>query len=361
MRQILDDLLHEFDGSFENHKPDIVILAKAYFDVVQSKTSVLRHYAAHGKLFIVEPLSWYFRFIHDILLTFKHDEFGALLLPAEHVIDLTAFRILANLRMYKVYPRLPDMSYNFNGNIRDRSEGWMDYLQESFISRTDESNILVKGTDLQGTFLQYLRQELQPISSLLGISEVPIPPPRSMTSFHAPIQVDLSHDRTLLATRDEGPFRLLASFMEAIVEDEGKFGGLLMLVMSLKANATQAFDSSIVDKWIKAISPCLSNEGRIVPGSITRGSQFLLVIALLELLAWKRDPSSEPIPKDMIKNLLCILVMHVNQELPITMAERALEITPDPGSHVSQRVVMIYFRMNKLFEEARPGEQFVSL
>ncbi|KAG5351986.1 hypothetical protein C0989_004281 [Termitomyces sp. Mn162] len=350
MQHILDNFLQDYDVSCETQKADIMLLVKAYFDVARSKALVLGDWSDQLEK-ITSAIDYGCLPWHNNLWTktlFPPDYYIPSL-PGDQSLPLKALQILGYLRLHKVFPPLPEISYTINENV-SLSEAW---VVTDACSTRDEGGFPASETGIhmpivhqQGTFQS---RELHPLSSLLGlldIAEVPSP----ITFFPVPINDHMSCNWMLLATRDEGPFSLLASFYEAIVEDKGTIGGLLILLTTLREYKPQVFDSSIVDRWLGVICPYLS---RWQP--LNNGSQFLLVITLLEILTWKRDTPFEvcfPISDNTIGKLIDILNEHVDNVLSITMAERGLGIIPDSGSSEHGRVRSICMRMVELFKEA---------
>ncbi|KAH0583270.1 hypothetical protein H2248_011145 [Termitomyces sp. 'cryptogamus'] len=363
MQHILDNFLQDYDGSCKTQKADIMLLVKAYFDVARSKALVLNHWRTQLEDDTSATnygfLSWYSKLRHEI--SFRQS-YHIPSLPGDQSLPLKALHILGYLRLHKVFPPLPEISYTINENVRSLSEAWV--VTDACPTR-DEGGFPARETGIhmpivhqQGTFPQYQSRELRPISSLLGlldIAEVLSP----IIFPVVPIKDHMSCNWMLLATRDEGPFSLLASFYEASVEDKGTIGGLLILLTTLRRYKPRVFDSSIVDRWLKVICPYLKRWDM----PLNNGSQILLVITLLEILTWKRDTPFEvcfPISDNVIKKLIRILKYRIDKVLPITMAERGLGIIPDSGSSEDGRVMSIWMRMVQLFEEANVSHLFLS-
>ncbi|KAH0583275.1 hypothetical protein H2248_011151 [Termitomyces sp. 'cryptogamus'] len=356
MQHILINFLQDYDGSCKTQQADIMLLVKAYFDVAKSKAIVLYPSTPDAMRDLEVDhygfLSWYLPLFRKIQLLLSDCHVPSL--TGDQALPLKALQILGYLRLHKVFPPLPEISYTLHENVKGLSEAWV--VTDDACPTRDEGGFPARETGLhmpivhrQGTFPQYLSQELHPISSLLGlldIAEVPSP----ITSPVVPINDHMSCNWMLLATRDEGPFSLLASFYEASVEDKGTIGGLLILLTTLRRYKPRVFDSSIVDKWLKIICPYLLNWQ-----PLNTGSQFLLVVTLLEILAWKRDTPFEvcfPISDNNLEYLVSILGHRLDKDLPITMAERGLGIIPDLGSSNRDRARSISNRMAKLFREA---------
>ncbi|KAG5719906.1 hypothetical protein E4T56_gene9178 [Termitomyces sp. T112] len=363
MQHILDNFLQDYDVSCETQKADIMLLVKAYFDVAKSKALVLGDWS--GQMTNIASaieygfLPWYNKLRFE---TSPTKDYHIPSLPENQFFLFKALEILGYLRLHKVFPPLPEISYTLHENVKGLSEAWV--VTDDACPTRDEGGFPARETGIhmpivhhQGTFPQYLSQELHPISSLLGlldIAEVPSP----ITSPVVPINDHMSCNWMLLATRDEGPFSLLASFYEASVEDKGTIGGLLILLTTLRRYKPRVFDSSIVDRWLKVICPNLERWGQ----PLNNGSQILLVITLLEILTWKRDTPFEvcfPISDNVIRKLIRILKYRIDNVLPITMAERGLGIIPDSGSSEHGRVMSIWMRMVQLFEEANVSHLFL--
>ncbi|KAG6838967.1 hypothetical protein C0991_006944, partial [Blastosporella zonata] len=95
----------------------------------------------------------------------------------------------------------------------------------------------------------------------------------------------LSRRLMSLTTRVKGPFSLVASILEAIIEDEGTTGGLVELTTTIKSYAAvKTFKSSVIIQWVETICPPLTKPH--MP-SMSKWSQIVFVSALQEILNWE--------------------------------------------------------------------------
>ncbi|KAG6868808.1 hypothetical protein C0993_010106 [Termitomyces sp. T159_Od127] len=348
LREILENLLQQSETVLSTHRSDIVDLLKVWMDVVNSLHPVINKCIVSVLWDLPEKLRipflpWYFAFFitHTVLRLTRDNQ-----LPS--AVNMTAYHILGYLRLHHAYPAIPDVPLSPLDTVRGLWEGlvisdlsWLNWHvcsgMEAFksssnresVTKMNEQSLDEESSNHEHALSSSIYREIQPVTSLLGILKDNVEEYPSLREPH-----DRFHWRDycsghlmLLITHAHGPFSMVATIMDAIVEDEGAIGGLLILISTLKSyKPTKPFKSSVIDQWLETICPSLLSSDR-PPDS--EGSQVLLVLALLEILVWEREWSLErpfPFSNDTIQHLIDI-IGKLTHKLPVELAERAIGVT----------------------------------